>query len=232
MRILDIVWFTIERLWQHRILVIWALLGLTAATTLALGLVLYVDAVNSDLLESQLDDPPFAFRFRYLGSWNGNIGQADVTSANAVVSDVFTEAIGLPATHAVTFMRSLPWSAQLMGDDGGPPLNLGALDIGVLEGVETAIQIVDGAWSFEGGGVAEGEPIPVLIAEQMLFDMGIAVGDTITASSAGAAPITLEVAALWATRESWRPDLDFYAPVLQRDPADPSRSFLGDCVWR
>ena len=57
-RIFDSISFAIERLWQHRVLVIWALVGLIAATTLALSLPLYVDAVNSNLLASRLTQPP------------------------------------------------------------------------------------------------------------------------------------------------------------------------------
>ena len=71
LQFVDRLLFALERLWQHRVLVLWTLVGLAAATTLALSLTLYVDAVNTDLLTSHLGDPPYAFRFRYLGSWNG-----------------------------------------------------------------------------------------------------------------------------------------------------------------
>ena len=82
LRLLDIFMFTFERLWQNRALVFWALIGLAAATTLALSIVLYVDAVNTDLLISRLSNPPFGFRFRYLGDWEGNVAQEDVDRAD------------------------------------------------------------------------------------------------------------------------------------------------------
>ncbi len=75
LQFIDRLLFALERLWQHRVLVLWTLVGLAAATTLALSLTLYVDAVNTDLLTAHLGDPPYAFRFRYLGSWNGNIAR-------------------------------------------------------------------------------------------------------------------------------------------------------------
>ena len=52
-RLLDPVFFAFERLWQHRMLVFWTLVGLSAATTLALSLTLYVDAVNTESAHRQ-----------------------------------------------------------------------------------------------------------------------------------------------------------------------------------
>jgi hypothetical protein len=84
-RLIDSVLFALERLWQHRVLVLWALVGLAAATTLALSLPLYVDAVNSSLLTSRLQDPPYAFRFRYLGK-----ATSPPTSIASAVNNTFT----------------------------------------------------------------------------------------------------------------------------------------------
>ncbi|MEP7290304.1 MAG: hypothetical protein ABI835_00920 [Chloroflexota bacterium] len=53
-RIFDSILLAIERLWVHKMLVLWTLVGLSAATTLALSLSLYVDAVNTTLLTSHL----------------------------------------------------------------------------------------------------------------------------------------------------------------------------------
>src|SRR5436309_169956 len=103
-RLIDSVLFALERLWQHRILVIWALVGLIAATTLALSLPLYVDSVNTNLLSSRLSNPPYAFRFRYLGSWNGNIKREDVDAASAAVMNTFSGVIDLPTSHKVQYV--------------------------------------------------------------------------------------------------------------------------------
>jgi hypothetical protein len=101
LRLLDTLLFTVERIWQHRALVLWALVGLSAATTLALSLSLYVDAVNTGLLGSRLSDPPYAFRFRYQGSWEGNISQADMTSSAGAIFDGFPATMGLPSARGV-----------------------------------------------------------------------------------------------------------------------------------
>src|SRR5512136_2647281 len=103
-RLIDILLFALERLWQHRVLVLWALVGLAAATTLALSLPLYVDAVNSSLLTSRLQDSPYAFRFRYLGSWKGNITRADIDTASAAINNTFAAQVGLPVAIQVRYV--------------------------------------------------------------------------------------------------------------------------------
>src|SRR5690349_15841869 len=112
-RIIDSILFALERLWQHRVLVLWALVGLAAATTLALSLPLYVDAVNSNLLVSRLENPPYAFRYRYLGSWKGNITPNDVATAAAAIDQGFVKTIGLPPQTEVNYMRGGAWTLRL-----------------------------------------------------------------------------------------------------------------------
>jgi putative ABC transport system permease protein len=211
-RIFDTLDYTLERTWQHRALVWWALVGLLAAATLALSLVLYVDAVNTGLLEAQLEDPPYAFRFRYLGSWDGNISHDDVTSASAAVQQVFTGTVGLPVERSVRFLRSQPWTTRLMTEDGAA-LPLGALDLGTVDGLDGMMQITAGEWPPQPTS-DDDDALPVLIAEHMLYNMGVQVGDRLTATLSGAQPLTLRVAALWA-------------PVNPSDPAwiFPSRFF-------
>src|SRR5512143_2325827 len=112
-RLIDILLFALERLWQHRVLVLWALVGLAAATTLALSLPLYVDAVNTNLLASRLSDPPYAFRFRYLGSWKGNVTRSDIDTATAAVNNTFVGDVGLPVALQVRYVRGGAWTLRL-----------------------------------------------------------------------------------------------------------------------
>src|SRR4051812_21891886 len=111
-RLFDSISFALERLWQHRVLVMWALVGLCCATTLALSLPLYVDAVNTNLLSSRLPDPPYAFRYHYLGSWKGNITKADVDSATTAVDSGYTSVIGLPTQLEVNYARGGAWTVR------------------------------------------------------------------------------------------------------------------------
>src|SRR5258708_9545378 len=133
-----------ERLWNNRILVMWALVGLTAATTLALSLPLYVDSVDSRLLTSRLPDPPYAFRFRYLGSWKGNIKSDDVKISTAQIDTGFISTLGLPVVKVINYTRGGAWSPKL---GNGKPL--GPFSIGSLQGADAQIRITQGMWPAE-----------------------------------------------------------------------------------
>src|SRR5690349_5998431 len=104
-KIFDLFQLAFERLRNNRVLVFWVLVGLATATTLALSLPLYIDAVGTRLLLSHLPDPPYAFRFRYLGSWKGDISFADLNGTTTAIDQGFTRTIGLPVTRAVHYVR-------------------------------------------------------------------------------------------------------------------------------
>lgn len=215
-RIVDTLLFTLERLWQHRALVLWALVGLSAATTLALSLVLYVDAVNTNLLASRLSRPPYAFRFRYLGSWDGSISRNDVTSAAAAVQTQFAAMIGLPVTQQTSYISGGTWTAAF---SGGAPL--GAFTLGALEGAGEQMTIVSGQWP---PSAPPDDVVPVLLPEGMLYSMGLQVGDRLTVTRPGGQPVTLWVAALWrptdADDPAWVFTPKFFDKVLLLQTAD------------
>ncbi|MBX3062158.1 MAG: ABC transporter permease [Anaerolineae bacterium] len=219
-RLLDRLLFTLERLNQHRLLVLWALLGLAMATTLAMGVWQYVDAVNTRLLSSRLANPPYAFRFRYLGDWNGAITQADVESASAAINDGFAGTIDLPTALKVGFTRAGTWAVRREGDK---PLPLGAMSLGTLVGAESQIEIAAGEWQPDPAR-KQGDPIPALIPEKLLYNMGLQVGDTLTATLVGAEPLTLRVAALWkpvnADDPAWIFPPKFFDSVILVQPRD------------
>jgi putative ABC transport system permease protein len=214
-RLFDSLRFALERLWQHRMLVMWALVGLSAATTLALSVMLYVDAVNTRLLASRLTDPPYAFRFRYLGSWNGNISRADVETADAAITDHFVDVIGLPASRVVRYRSGGAWTASLPGKGA-----LGAFNLGTLIGADEQITIVSGEWP--AAPPAEGDPLPVLVSQTAVYGMGLSVGDTVTVTRPGGKSISLRIAAMWkptnASDPSWLFPPKFFDNVMLIDP--------------
>jgi putative ABC transport system permease protein len=179
-----------ERLWHHRVLVLWALLGLSSAATLALSLTLYADAVNTGLLGSRLGDPPYAYRFRYVGSWEGNIELPQVSAAHQDIQAAFVGPVGFPPQQQTHFYRALPWPVRL--NNRAP---IGNFSLGVLEGVEGQIEIVAGAWPPEAPPTPN--RYPVILPESALYRMGVAVGDQLNAQRVGGPPIVLEVVALW-----------------------------------
>jgi len=213
----DSLRFALERLWQHRVLVIWALVGLSAATTLALSLMLYVDAVNTRLLASHLADPPYAFRFRYLGSWNATISRADVESADAAITARFTGIIDLPVARSVRYRSGGAWSVSL--SNIAP---LGAFNVGTLLGADEQINIIAGAWPPETS--PDGDPLPVMVSETAVYQIGLGVGDTLTVTRPGGKSIAVRIAALWrpvnADDPSWLFPPKYFDTVLLMQPDD------------
>lgn len=214
LRLLDIVLLALERLNQHRILVMWVLVGLAVATILTLSLTLYVDAVYSDLLASRLDDPPFAFRFRYLGAWNGNITPGDVERADEFIEHRFTGEFAMPVARRTRFVRAGTWSVR---DD---TLALGTLSLGTIDGADDQITITRGQWPPDV--VGEGAPIPVMAPEAMFFQMGVQVGDVLTGQGANNGTLDLRVAAFWrpvsASNPAWIFAPKFFDEVLLVTP--------------
>lgn len=191
-RIVDIIAFTLERIRQHFVLVFWVLVGITIAVTLALSLPLYVDAVYSGILESRLDTPPYAYRYRYLGAWNGNIGLADAITANAAIEEQFVNRLNLPVSQSVRYMRGGTWSARLAETN----IPLGTFGLASLNGQEALVDISAGEWPAS----PDDERIPLLLPESMLFNNGIQVGDSIIIQRQGTQAVEAYVAAMWRPR--------------------------------
>jgi putative ABC transport system permease protein len=186
---LDLLRFALERLWQHRTLALWTLIGLTAAAALAVSLLLYVDAVNTGLLETRLGDPPFAFRYRYLGVWNGNISREQFEDASRFIQSDFSQTVGLPTAQRIEYVSAGIWTVTAEG------FNLGGLTLGSLSGADALIDIVAGEWG--AAGTDDDGAVSVLLHVDVFETMGVQVGDRLTALRPGGNPLSLRVAALW-----------------------------------
>ncbi len=206
-RVFDILLFSIERLWQQRWLVLWALVGLTAATTLALSLPLYADAVNTTILASKLDAVPYAFRFRYLGSWKGNIGRDDLRAADPTITDVFAKAVALPVSDQLSYLRTGAWRVTLTRANKA----LSPLSLGTLQGVDKWITYTAGTWP-PATAPAKDDPIPILASEQVLWTMGVQVGDILQVAPSTGNPVKVKVAALWKAKNVNDLIWNFYPP--------------------
>lgn len=216
-RLFDRLIFTLERIGQHRALVLWTLAGLIAAAALALSLTLYVDAVNTRLLETRLGDPPYAFRYRYLGSWNGSIDRALLEAAD--VSGRLAARLGLPTAESARYVSVGVWSVGLA--NGGALLPMGAYTLGALEGADAKIAIVAGerrATPYEDGA------LPIILPESMFYATGVQVGDTLTATRPGGLTVTLRVSGLWrpvnANDPGWIFTPRYFENVLLLDTAN------------
>lgn len=191
-RLFDRFIFTLERIKQHRALVLWTLAGLIAAAALALSLTLYVDAVNTRLLETRLGSPPYAFRYRYLGSWNGNIDRARVETADNAIIERLAALLGMPTAEAARYLSAGVWSVGLVND--GATLPMGTYTLGALEGADAKIAVVTGerrTSPYEDGA------LPVIVPESLFYTTGLQVGDTLTATRPGGLTAMLRISGLW-----------------------------------
>jgi putative ABC transport system permease protein len=198
-RWLDLLAFTVERMRQHRLLILWVTVGLTMAVTLTLSLSLYVDAVYSELLESRLENPPYAIRYRYLGAWNGNISQADVEAIHANVENVFVPTVNLPIKKSVHYVRGGTWSPRV-----NEAFSMGNVGIGAVTGMDSLLAISSGTWSPDSQ--TDDEIIPVLASETLLYNRGLQVGDRLTLPNQER---PLEIVALWHPQNSNDPEWIF-----------------------
>ncbi len=190
-RIIDIVAFSLERIRQHLLLVFWVLLGITIAVTLSLSLPLYVDSVYSGILESRLEDPPYAYRFRYIGAYNVNIEEADATTAFAAVESQFVDTMGLPVEELTRYVSGgSVWNTRLSETN----LPLGTFGLSSISGADSRFIISAGEYPAEPD--EEGR-IPVLISENLLFNNGVQLGDNITIQRQGGQPVDAYIAAMW-----------------------------------
>lgn len=198
-RTLDLFTYTLERLRQHTLLVAWVLLGLTLAAALSGGLTLYVDAVYTDLLDTRLSEPPYLWRWRYLGAWSGTISREKVERADAAIQSGFPDILGLPLLRSARYIRAGTATARM------DIYSLGQLTPALLKGMDDAIQITAGVWPSSSAARSDGEPIPVLASQTLMGRAGVQVGDVITLLRADQT-LTVEVAALWLPADSGAPD--------------------------
>lgn len=213
-RVFDTFAHTLERLRQHTLLVAWVLLGLTLAAALSGGLALYVDAVYTDLLDTRLSEPPYLWRWRYLGAWSGTVSEEQIAKADSAIAADFVDTLGLPVKRSAQYLRAGTGTARLES------YNLGQLTPAVLTGMDDAMHIVAGAWPTER---VDGEAaIPVLASETLMARAGVQVGDIITVLR-GSQTLTLRVAALWSPGDGaadWLFPVKFFDDVLLMGEAD------------
>jgi len=220
-KLLDLVNFTFERIRQHFILVMLVMVGLSVATTLALSLPLYVDSVYTNILASRLGDPPYAFLFR---GFNITLSQADIDAGRAAIERQFVENINLPAAQTVRYVRAGAWAMRVIVD--GKPKTLGnTFGVSVFDGAGSQMIITQGTWP-PTAPTAEGEPVPILVPERMLFNNGIQIGDTLQGQPRGGKVVDFIVTAMWREDNEkaplWQefPPKNFFAEVLIVQEAD------------
>ena len=149
-----------RRLWRQRLLMACLLAGLVAAVGLLAGIPLYADAVQNRLLQGELTEagthrPPFAFLWRYIGAWNGDITWETYQPINSYLAEQSPSVIDLPLESQIRHVAT----ARLRlfpGADAAFTANEPLLwaNVGFITGLAAQIDLVEGTYPPEESSAA------------------------------------------------------------------------------
>jgi putative ABC transport system permease protein len=198
-----------KRLWSQRTLMLCLLAGLVAAVGLLSSIPLYADAVHHRLLQGELIEagtrcPPFAFLWRYVGAWHGDVGWDSYVRADEYLSGPAASAIGLPLEFQVRHVRTA--NLHLFAAEGGvdrEPLLWTSL--GFISGLEDHVELLEGSFPTAG---APGEDVPVLVSQALAEKMGLQVGERYVlfgGQGRAAVQIPVQIVGVWRPRDPSEP---------------------------
>lgn len=189
--LLSILLIAAKRLWANKGLALSLLLGWAAAVGLSLSVPLYADAVNYHLLREELQKtregtPPFAFLFRYVGSWHGAVDWEDISPADAYLSGPVASDIGLPMENVVRHVKTDPFrlfpTSEATYADVRDPLEW--VSIGFLTDLAGHITLLEGDFPALPLRLGSGQVPPtdgtieVLLHHTLADELGLQVGET------------------------------------------------------
>jgi putative ABC transport system permease protein len=236
----------LKRLFSQRRMAFFTAVGLTVAVALTLAVPLYADAVYYRTLRQTLTGvdvaasaaqqaaqqalntarPPFAFMFRYIGSWHGAVKWEDLRAVDQYLSGPAGGQLGLPQQLLVRFFKT-----DMMGlfpnntatDYMDSQRSLSWVSIGTVSNLKEHVTIKEGVFPAATAGPVGG-PIDVLMAEPLATSLGLQVGETYitygekTGPSGGNVQIPVRVAGIWVptdpTEEFWFYNTQVLSDVL------------------
>jgi len=208
--ILSLITLAARRLWNHRLLMLCFLLGLVVAVGLLSSVPLYADAARNKLLQGELTEagthrPPFAFLWRYVGAWHGNVTWEDHAPVNAYLAEQAPSIMGLPVefqTHHVASdnLRLFPPTEN---EDAAfiPDEPLMWASVGFVTGLQEHIQLLEGHFPTAHQPTPHGgaEAVEILISSKIAGTLGLQVDERYTLFAMGqdGAQIPIRIAGVW-----------------------------------
>jgi putative ABC transport system permease protein len=167
------------------------LAGLVAAVGLLSAIPLYADAVQNRLLQGEITEagtfrPPFAFLWRYVGAWNGDITWSEYQPVNSYLAEQAPTVVDLPLAeqtggesgqtirHVSTAKLRLFPGAGASFTQNEPLL---WANIGFITGLAGQIELVEGTFPGETGPA---NAIDILVSRDTAGQLGLQVGETFT----------------------------------------------------
>ena len=205
--ILSLITLAARRIWNHRLLMLCLLLGLTVAVGLLSSVPLYADAAQNKLLQGELTEagthrPPFAFLWRYAGSWHGHVAWEAYTPIDVYLSEQAPDILGLPVEfqirHVATDKLRLFPTEDVAFIPNEPLMWAG---VGFVTGLDEHIQLVEGGFPVENQPTPQGgaEAVEILISRKIADTLGLQVGERYILFAAGqdGAQIPVHIAGVW-----------------------------------
>jgi putative ABC transport system permease protein len=200
-----------RRVWNHRLLMLCLLAGLVAAVGLLSSIPLYADGVHHRLLQGELTEvgtqrPPFAFLWRYIGAWHGEVGWDEYGPVDEYLSQQAVGATGLPLASLVRHVKTenlrLFAAADSQAFEERYPLLW--MSLGFISGLEDQIELVEGAFPSAPPPQAEGEDVEVLVSRTLAEQMGLQAGERyiLFGASSDGVQIPVRVAGIWQPRDT------------------------------
>jgi putative ABC transport system permease protein len=250
MRILFRTWaifvVAIKRLLSQKGLNLATLAGLVVAIALALSIPLYADAVYYRIFRQELQEvtnyagrdtgrSPFAFMFRYIGSWRGAVEWEEVQTVDEYFARSAPPMLGLPrqifVRHVKTDTFRIFPEEDIAYADTKDPLTWAYF--GFIDGIEDHITILEGNFPAVADSSAN-SVVEVLITEDMATELGLQVGETYISFNKQVinevkytAQIPIRIAGVWQASDPTDP-FWFYRPnAFEALLLVPQETFLG-----
>src|SRR5690606_597093 len=176
------------RLLAQQGLAISTALGLVASVAIVMSIPLYSDAVYYQVLqreltqrsgeEGEIQRPPFAFMFRYVGSLYGLLEWGDIEQVDTFLWENAPETLGLPSVLKVRYFRTdnfrlFPASDAAYANVRDP---LAWVNFATASDFFSKITILEGALPAVADSAPEA-PMEILVHVDMADEFGMQVGE-------------------------------------------------------
>ncbi|KAA3663983.1 MAG: ABC transporter permease [Chloroflexi bacterium] len=202
-----------QRIWHQRLLLACLLSGLVAAVGLLSGIPLYTDAVQNRLLQGELTEagtyrPPFAFLWRYIGTWHGDTTWDEYLPINSYLTEQATHTVNLHVDMQIRHVATT--KLRLFSEDGhdfneNEPLIWS--NIGFVTELEGHIRLVEGRYPAGGEAAA----VEVIISQSIADRLGLQVNESYRLFGDGNTQLPIQVVGVWQAQDQTAP-FWFYQP--------------------
>jgi putative ABC transport system permease protein len=217
---------TVKRLISERWLALATALGLIISVALITSIPMYADAIHYRVLLEKLSGeeyghrPPFAFMYRYVGSWAGVVKWEDVKPLDDYMTTRVASDLGLPQRKMVRYFSTESLRLFPQGDSAyrDPDRALGLAPFSWATDFEDHITILEGNFPAVADS-AYGSVVEVLVGEDLYLKWGLQVGEEYTAYAKVKADdgadvtvnIPVRIAGVWRATDLTE-DYWFYSP--------------------